>query len=196
MIAEDSSDKPLISAPVYAGEWALIINGIWLDERYLRYMELEVGEREHHHHLITFSLWYAFTENFVLPLSHDECFMVKSRFWKDAGDYWRKFANLRLLYAFMMTHPGKNCCLWSEWGQYAEWKIWSRWIGNSLTSICIEKWTNMSSAKSFLSSESPLYGSWIMILLGLRGLMRIIINKVSFHSCAVCGNRRSIGCRL
>tara|TARA_R110001632_G_scaffold6324_1_gene25671 strand:+ start:4659 stop:6566 length:1908 start_codon:yes stop_codon:yes gene_type:complete len=125
-IAEESTSFPKVSSPVFADGLGFGMKWMmgWMHDT-LDYFSKEPIYRKHHQNELTFSLNYAFTENFMLPLSHDEVvYGKKSILDKMPGDEWQRFANLRLLYSFMFTHPGTKLLFQgSEFGQTSEWNF-------------------------------------------------------------------------
>jgi 1,4-alpha-glucan branching enzyme len=155
-IAEESTTWPMVSWPTYVGGLGFNLkwNMGWMHDM-LDYFHMDPWFRQFHQNNITFSIMYAFSENFMLALSHDEVVHGKSpMIGKMPGDEWQKFANLRALYTYMFTHPGKKTLFMSmEFGQWSEWNVWGDLEWHLL------QYESHQQLKYFMSRLNELYRS-------------------------------------
>jgi len=160
-VAEESTAWPGVSRPTSSGGFGFSLkwNMGWMNDT-LRYMRNDPIHRKYHHDELTFSLIYAFTENFTLPLSHDEVVHGKGALVAQmAGDLWQKFANLRLLYTYMWTHPGKKLLFMGS--EFAQWHEWN-YDGEIQWDLL--KWENHSGIQKLMAD-----------------LNRILVQEKAFH---------------
>jgi 1,4-alpha-glucan branching enzyme len=155
-IAEESTAWGGVSQPTSSGGlgFSMKWNMGWMNDS-LRYMRNDPVHRRYHHNELTFSLIYAFTENFLLPLSHDEVVHGKRALLDQMpGDLWQKFANLRLLYSYMWTHPGKKLLFMG--GEVAQW---TEWAHDRPISWDLLQWDTHRGMQKLISDLNQLYRS-------------------------------------
>ncbi|MGE0060181.1 MAG: 1,4-alpha-glucan branching protein GlgB [Dehalococcoidia bacterium] len=154
VMAEESTAWPMVSKPTYVGGlgFSLKWDMGWMHDT-LQYMQRDPFYRQYHQNEITFRMIYAYNENFVLPLSHDEVVHGKgSLIGKMPGDDWQKFANLRALFAYMYAQPGKKLLfMGGEFGQ------WSEWSHEESLQWHLTQWDTHSGLQSLLSRLNAIY---------------------------------------
>jgi 1,4-alpha-glucan branching enzyme len=153
-IAEESTAWPMVSRPPYMGGLGFNLkwNMGWMHDT-LNYMSKQPIYRKYHHNDMTFSLLYAFNENFILPLSHDEVVHGKgSLINKMSGDEWQKFANLRAYFGFMWGHPGKKLLFMG--GEFAQWQEWDFNTGLEWVAL---KAPNHQGVQAFVKDLNRIY---------------------------------------
>ncbi|GAB4152111.1 MAG: 1,4-alpha-glucan branching enzyme [Cyanobacteria bacterium J069] len=160
-VAEESTTWPMVSWPTYVGGLGFNLkwNMGWMHDM-LDYFHMDPWFRQFHQNNITFSFMYAFSENFMLAFSHDEVVHGKSpMIGKMPGDEWQKYANLRCLYTYMYTHPGKKTLFMSnEFGQWSEWNVWGDLEWQLLQFEPHQKLKHfVSKLNEFYKSEPALY---------------------------------------
>ncbi|MBN2470827.1 MAG: 1,4-alpha-glucan branching protein GlgB [Anaerolineae bacterium] len=156
-IAEESTAWPMVSRPTYLGGLGFTLkwNMGWMHDT-LQYIQKDAVYRRFHHHNLTFSLMYAFSENFVLSLSHDEVVHGKgSLVNKASGDWWQKFATLRALLGYQYTHPGKKLTFMGQ--EFAQWREWSE--SRSLDWNLTEAWPMHQQMQNWARDLNHLYQS-------------------------------------
>ena len=156
-VAEESTAWAMVSRPTFLGGLGFTLkwNMGWMHDT-LEYIKRDPVHRRYHHNDITFSMLYAFNENFVLSLSHDEVVHMKgSLMTKMAGDWWQKFAGLRLLFGYQYTHPGKKLnFMGQEFGQWSEWSE-----ARALDWYLVDQFKTHQQAKAWMRDLNHFYRS-------------------------------------
>ncbi|GAB4574324.1 MAG: 1,4-alpha-glucan branching enzyme [Anaerolineae bacterium] len=154
-VAEESTAWPMVSRPTYLGGLGFTFkwNMGWMHDT-LEYIQKDPVYRRYHHHNLTFSLMYAFSENFVLALSHDEVVHGKGSLINKAfGDWWQKFATLRALLGYQYTHPGKKLTFMGQ--EFGQWREWSE--ARSLDWHLVEDWPMHRKLQAWARDLNHLY---------------------------------------